>query len=125
MPVTIDKLLGKPLLHSHQIGDLSITGVIDIINAVTVPGNTAADAGTVILADASSSLTGNITITLPDATTHPNKVYKIKKTDSTINTVTVAGAGSDKIDDGNATVILAFQNSAMQVVSKGTNWYII
>jgi len=66
-------------------------------------------------------VTSNVTITLPDADHSANRVYYIKR-------VTAAGAvtvaSSDNID-GAASVSLAANYDAVQVICDGTTWHII
>ena len=126
MPATIDKLLGKPLLHKHQISDITVTvnGSINT-SSVTDPAvtvNTTLGNYSVVLVDATS---GAVTITLPAASSNKNKIYKIKKTDSSINQVTIQGNAVAQKIDGDTTQIICYQNSAMQLVCNGSNWYII
>lgn len=125
MPATIDKLLGRPLLHTHQIGDVIITagGEIDVNDVVTVQTTpyTATTTATVILVNALSTA---ITVSMPLASSVAHKIYKIKKIDVSANEVTVDGYSSETID-GDATKSIAYQNSALQLVSNGTGWYII
>jgi hypothetical protein len=73
----------------------------------------------VILCDATS---GAITVNLPDAIA--GRIYTIKKTDASVNTVTIDGDGADTID-GVATKVLVYQNDSVTVVSNGTNWFIL
>jgi hypothetical protein len=77
---------------------------------------TAVDADT-LLVDASS---GAITITLPEVTLAARII--VKKTDSSINAVTVATPGSETID-GSASLTLSSQNEAYSLISDGENWY--
>jgi|WetSurMetagenome_2_1015567.scaffolds.fasta_scaffold81852_2 hypothetical protein len=122
MPATVDKLLGRPLLHSHQVSDLVVSsGALDITSSVTVTDDVVADSETMILADASLKA---ITITLPQASTVMNKLFKIKKIDSSTNTVTIDGYNTETID-GETAILIAYQNSAVQIVSNGSNWFII
>ncbi len=123
MPSTFDKILGKQLLHKHQIADIIVgtTGSVNVTDTVTVTTNTNLDAETIVLVNASSGAT---TITLPSATSYANKVYTIKKIDSSANEVTVDGLGNETVD-GETTKTIAFQNTAMQLVSNGASWYII
>lgn len=67
---------------------------------------------------------GAITITLPTASSAEFLPFVIKKTDSSTNTVTVDGDGSETID-GATTQILLAQYDALAVVSDGTDWWII
>ena len=126
MPATVDKILGKTLLHTHQATDIigltvSQGGTLDATSVITVVNNTTAGTDSTILVNAAS---GAVTITLPAAATKTNYFYRIKKIDSSTNTVTVTPNGSDKID-GNATMVIAYQYSCMDLVSNGSNWYII
>ena len=76
---------------------------------------------TVVMADASS---GNIEVDLPDATTVPDRVYYVKKKDSSSNTVTITSTFSQTID-GAATKVITQQYVSVTVVSDGSNWYIL
>lgn len=84
-------------------------------NPVTnVTGNTTvtATSNTVYTVDASG---GNVTFTLP-AASNSNKLFRVKKTDSSTNTVTVTRAGSDTID-GATTFVLTVQYQSMDFVA--------
>jgi len=128
MPVTFDKILGKPLSHKHQAidivglsasGDGSNTAI-----SVTSDQNLTASSANVILADA-STLPLTLNITLPQASTVSGKVFMIKKTDSSLKTVTVLPYPGDNIDGVIESIIIEFQNTTIELVSSGTNWYII
>jgi len=80
---------------------------------------TADSEDTVILADATS---GDITITLPSASTGLH--YYIKKIDSSSNKVIVDGDGSETID-GSTTQDIISQYDTLEIVSDGTGWYIM
>lgn len=69
-----------------------------------------------VLADASS---GQITVTLPGATTCPNKRFKVKRI-SASNNVIVASAGGTI--DGAASLTISAQWIMRSVVSDGVNW---
>jgi len=75
----------------------------------------------VILADATA---GSITVTLPDVESATDRTYYIKKTDASGNAVTVDGNASETID-GATTNVLSAQFDSIQVVSNGTEWFII
>ena len=68
--------------------------------------------------------TGNITITLPPAVNHKNRIYTIKKIDSSGNSVTIDANSSEKID-GEQTVVLNLQFAYVTIVSDGDEWFII
>jgi len=67
---------------------------------------------------------GDITITLPNATTSRGKRYVIKKTDSTTNKVTVLPVLSQKIDLCND-IILKNQDAVVHIASNAVFWGII
>jgi hypothetical protein len=75
----------------------------------------------VVLADASS---GVITVTLPPAAQVPRKEFHIKKTDASVNKVTITPSGSDTIDTGTSYDITT-QYTSRRIYSDGSNWWII
>ncbi len=80
-----------------------------------------AAAETVILCNATSAA---FAITLPAATNSTDRVYHIKKTDSSANAVTIDGNASETID-GALTQSLSIQYESLQIVCDGSNWHII
>lgn len=81
----------------------------------------ATDLDSVILVNATG---GAITVTLPDTAVVTGKQLTIKKTDVSVNVVTVDGNGAQTID-GAATASLAAQNKYISIVSDGTAWHIV
>lgn len=75
----------------------------------------------VIFADAAS---GNVTITLPLASSFSGYNFYVKRIDSSANSCTVGRSGSDLID-GATSFSLDTQYFAIRAVSNGSNWYII
>jgi hypothetical protein len=73
-----------------------------------------------ILADASA---GSLTITLPDAAIHSGRLFFVKKTDSSTNTVTVSTGGGTI--DGSASVVISSQYGDVFVISDGTNYSLV
>ena len=67
---------------------------------------------------------GNISITLPANVDVSGKLFNIKKTDASANTVTVTPSGAATID-GAATYTLAAQYSGITIQSDGTDWWIL
>lgn len=63
-------------------------------------------------------------ITLPTAVGIAGRVYTIKKIDSSANTVTIDGNGSQTID-GSTTQVLYAQWDWIKIISDGANWLII
>lgn len=76
--------------------------------------------GEVVLCNATS---GNITVTLPDATKTIN-FYSVKKTDTGSNTVTVNTSSSQTID-GSSSATISVAYVSLTFASDGGNWYII
>jgi hypothetical protein len=75
----------------------------------------------VILVDASGA---NRTINLPASSGVTNRIYIIKKTDNSANTVTIDGNASETID-GATTKVLTTQYEKVQIICNGSNWFII
>lgn len=68
--------------------------------------------------------TAPFTITLLTAVGHNGLIFTIKKTDSSVNAVTIATTSSQKID-GASTYSLALQYKYVTLVSDGANWNVI
>lgn len=73
-----------------------------------------------IIADCSS---GAIILTLPSVASASGYRFYIKKIDDTNNQLTVAGDGSELIDGINR-IIISYENTAIELISDGTNWHI-
>lgn len=74
-----------------------------------------------ILCDATS---GAITVNLPAVASSAGRVLVVKKTDASINSVTLDGNGAETID-GAATKILATQYAVLNIQCNGAAWWII
>jgi len=74
-----------------------------------------------ILVDATS---GNLTMTLPSASSSTGRIYNIKKIDASANTVTLQANGAELID-GTNTKVISMQWSNINIQSNGTSWYIL
>lgn len=74
-----------------------------------------------ILCDATS---GNITVTLPTAYLGDEYYFNIKKVDSSANTVTIDGSGSETVD-GATTKVISTQYDCVTIQSDGAEWWII
>ena len=70
-------------------------------------------------ADATS---GAITLTVPPARPHTGKGWTFKKTDSSVNTVTVSSASDI---DGASTKVLSAQHAAVSIISDGDVWRVV
>lgn len=75
----------------------------------------------VVFANATS---GNVTITLPTASSNAGYRFYIKRIDGSGNTCSIARSGSDTID-GQTSISLDIQYTSLTVVSDGGAWYII
>lgn len=88
----------------------------------TKTGNyTALSTDSVILCNASG---GGFTITLPAAASNTGKFYTIKKTDSSVNLVTIDANSAEAID-GTLTRILTYQYDSLTICCDGSNWFIL
>ncbi len=86
----------------------------------TLSGNTTLDdTHHVVLVDASG---GNVTLTVPLASSGDARQYMIKKTDSSSNDVIITRSGANTID-GDTSVTMGVQYEARTIISDGTNWY--
>jgi len=74
--------------------------------------------------DYTVTASGNITITLPAASSHTGRIFVVKKTDSNATVTTVDGTGSETID-GMLSYSLTGQYESITVQSNGTQWLII
>jgi hypothetical protein len=100
---------------------LHVAGSISLKSSTTVGSATLDDTRTVALIDASG---GNATVNLPAAAGATDRIYYIKKIDSSANTVTIDANGAETID-GATTQTLLTQYDALQIVSDGTQWFIL
>jgi hypothetical protein len=80
-----------------------------------------AAADNTILCNAAS---GSMTINLPATASNANKVYNIKKIDSSGNSITIDANASETID-GTTTKSLNLQYESITIQCDGSNWYIL
>lgn len=135
--------------HAVYVGDGTTTPVALAVGATgeVLKGNTGADptwgvpaagaptfttnaysanqtlaVGTVNSFDCTS---GSLTATLPDATASAGQPIYVVKKDATINTLTIASAGSDVIGgDSETSLVLTEQNISVTLIPIGTVWYV-
>lgn len=101
----------------------SITGTLSGLatNVVTISTNTSVSSvNHFVLVDASGA---SKIITLPDASSVPNREYAFKKIDSTSNIVTISGSNGQTLD-GDLFKQITTQYEAFMVVSNGSNWFV-
>jgi hypothetical protein len=102
-----------------KVNGISIVPVTTAVSST--PYNAAFVTGyPVLLVNATSA---SVTVNLPTAVGN-SAAYSIKKTDSSVNTVTIDGSGSETIDGGD-TAVLRRQYESITIVSDDTRWYII
>lgn len=89
--------------------------------ATKTSGYTIGASDTVIFADATS---GNVTITLPTASSLSGYRFYVKRIDGSANTCSIARSSTDTID-GATSVSLDLQYTSLTLVSNGSAWYII
>lgn len=100
-------------------GTFPVLSVLSKSTDYTILAN---DRGADVLVDASS---GAATITLlPVATALSGFTLRVKKTDSSVNVVTVDGNLAETIDGG-TTILLEAQNDAIALDTNGTSWFIM
>ncbi len=92
----------------------------DSIRTVTTTPETLNVGDTSLVVDATA---GNAVVNLPAAAGVKNKVFRVKKKDSTGNTVTIDPNGAELID-GISTFVLTATNQSTSFQSDGTEWWI-
>ncbi|KKK52529.1 hypothetical protein LCGC14_3104000 [marine sediment metagenome] len=111
-PAAARDAIGHLWLDTASVGATSTWQV----NTVTVD-TTLTTLFSVVLCDASG---GALTITLPAASGNDGKWYRIKKIDSSVNTVTVDGT----IDD-DVSAVLTDQYEAITIAADASKWHIL
>lgn len=102
-------------------------GELTLQVGLKVPLKTLSAAGTltsvdhIVLCDATN---GGFTVSLPAASNSASRVYHIKKIDSTGSVITVDPNASETID-GSSTLSISTQYESYNIISTGTDWYII
>ena len=103
-------------IFSSNVVSVSTSNVWSISGSYTVlPQNR------IVLCDTTS---GSIIVTLYTAVGNAGKELDIKKIDSSVNTVTIDGDGSETIDDI-TTQVISTQYVNISIVSDGTEWFIV
>lgn len=82
---------------------------------------TISNTDTVVFADATS---GNVTITLPTASSITGYRFYVKRIDGSGNSCSIARSSSDTID-GQTSISLSQQYTSLTIVSDGNAWYIV
>lgn len=92
------------------------------VNTITSSSFSLSQYQEILLCNATS---GDISIQLPDVTSFDGKVFTIKKTDSSSNTVSISGYSSGQKIDGNSFIVIETQYDSFSVVCDGSNWFIM
>jgi hypothetical protein len=101
---------------------LQVNGGVSVAVKTVTSAYTMTTSDFTILANAAG---GALKITLPPPATTSGMLVHVKKVDTTTNVVTVAGAGTDKIE-GAASKSLAKKFASYTLIADGaSNWYII
>lgn len=100
-----------------------ISGSLEVIETFSgeikeISSDYSAQPSEIILADASG---GPITISLPDSP-EESEMIRIKKTDSTSNTITIDGNGLTI--DGDSTKNISVQYESLTFISNGSDWFV-
>jgi hypothetical protein len=101
-------------LEAFAAGELQL-GVQSITATASLGTNKS-----IVLADATS---GAITLNLPAASSNNGRQVTVKKTDASVNAVTVDGSGGETID-GSTTYALPAQNDYVTILCDGTGWQV-
>lgn len=96
-------------------------GASGITTATKTTSYTVSATDAIVFADATS---GNVTITLPTASSFAGYRFYIKRIDNSANTCSVSRSGTDTID-GMTSFTVDQQYTAVMVVSDGSAWYIL
>ena len=72
---------------------------------------------------AADCTSANLTFTLPSASANTGRIFYCKKIDSSLNTLTIVGNGTDQID-GISSFLINEQNQSVSLISNGsTGWW--
>jgi len=112
----VDRLKAEFITRAERLYAGSFWG------ARTVTASTTATLSDVVFL--ANTAAGNITVTLPLASSATGKVYTLKKTSSDANTARFSRSGADFID-GAATRTLASYMRSITIMSDGTTWNIV
>lgn len=122
-----------PVYPVDVAGDVNITGQyrvngVPISAGSSYPSVTTQTATYLALASdnviLSNATSGAMLVNLPAASAQIGQTYNIKKIDASANTVTITPNGPDLID-GAGSVVMNIQYQSYQIVSDGTNWWVI
>lgn len=102
-------------------GELVVVVPLYLNHSTVISSTLLSDGNDAVLVDATIS---TVTLTLPPAADVEGKVLTIKKTDGSVNIVTVDGDGTETLD-GALTYVLQLQYDTVTIISDGANWHIM
>ena len=111
---------GEAFAHVVTAADMTYLQVATGVVSSKSADFNADDAARVYLCDATG---GNVTMTLPAAATNAGRIYRVKKVDSSANTIIIDGNDSETIDGG-LTATLTVQYEAVDIACDGSNWWV-
>jgi len=113
--------------HAVSIGTEIANSTLHVNGSMSLPIITKTATYTATTADYSilcDGTTAALSVNLPAAASVKGRIYVIKKTDASANSVTVDGNASETID-GSATYVLSAKNKYVMIQSDGANWQVI
>lgn len=121
-----DKAYWGSLNHNYQA--VSVTGTMSasVYNGLPMPQRAITATDTIAAADFSilaSSAAGAVIVNLPTAASVSGRVFVVRKTNTSVNAVTIDPSGAETID-GAATLVVA-DSSAVMFQSDGTTWHLL
>lgn len=122
-PATNDLLLISDTSDSNNLKNITVSSLIALADSQvsTISSSATLANENIVLAVASG---GDVTLTLPAAASSTNKMYRIKKIDSTSNLVIIDPNASETID-GQTTLEISVQWVSVTIVCNGTAWFIV
>lgn len=91
------------------------------VEAQTATFTASAENNAVFLCDATAAA---VVVNLPSAVGISGRQFTVKKTDASVNTVTIDPNGTETVD-GAATRALSAQHASVTIVSNGANWFVV
>ena len=110
-----DRWVYLPLNNVILVGSLNVT------QSTLASSSTLDNTQFVVLADATG---GDVSLSLPPSTGIGGRTYHIKKTDSSVNKVTINPSGSETLD-GQLTEDLIVQYESLHIITDGSNWSVL
>lgn len=106
-----------------SLSDVDIDGFLKLPTVAKSADYTVLDDDGVLTILVTAGASG-VTITLPTAADNAGRILEVKKVDSGVGAVTIAGEGAETID-GTNTVFWTQQYQSLTLQCDGTEWFII